>query len=61
MDSYQAILHDEAGAGAALGLPAGLTAPMGVAVGRPGPPDSQRHGSPRSPLDELVHWGRWSS
>ncbi len=52
--------HDEDGAGEVLGLPDDLTAPMGLAVGRPGPPDPSRTPSQRIPLEELVQWGRWS-
>jgi hypothetical protein len=32
---------------------------MGVVLGHPGPPDPNRVGSPRLPLDELVRHGRW--
>jgi nitroreductase len=53
--------HDEDCARRLLGLPADLTAPMGVAVGRPGPPNPERRSSPRVPLDELVRWGHWSA
>ena len=52
--------HDEACAREVLGLPDDRRAPMGVAVGRPGPPDPNRSSSPRVRLDELVRWGRWS-
>lgn len=52
--------HDEACARQVLGLPDELTAPMGVAVGKPGGRDPNRKPSPRVPLDELVRWGRWS-
>jgi nitroreductase len=51
--------HDEDCARDVLGLPDELTAPMGVAVGKPGPADPGRDSSPRVPLDELVRWGRW--
>jgi nitroreductase len=52
--------HDEECARNVLGIPADLTAPMGVAVGRPAEADPNRKSSPRVPLDELVRWGRWS-
>jgi nitroreductase len=52
--------HDEDCARQVLGLPDDLTAPMGVAVGRPGPADPSRRSSTRVPLDQLVRWGRWS-
>jgi nitroreductase len=52
--------HDEDCTRDVLGLPDDLTAPMGVAVGRPGPPDSSRKSSRRIPLDQLVCWNRWS-
>lgn len=52
--------HDEDCAGKVLGLPDDLTAPMGLAVGRSGPPDPSRTPSQRIPLEELVQWGRWS-
>ncbi len=52
--------HDGDCARSVLGLPDDLAAPMGVAVGMPGPSDSDRKSSPRVPLDELVRWGRWS-
>ncbi len=42
-----------------LGIPEGYEAPMGVGLGHPGPPDPSKQGSPRIPLDELVHWERW--
>ena len=42
-----------------LGIPDDHEAPMGVGVGHPAPPDEERESSPRIPLDELVHWGRW--
>jgi hypothetical protein len=52
--------HDQDRVGDVLGLPEDLTAPMGVAVGHPGPPEPNRKSSPRIPLDELVRWERWS-
>ncbi len=52
--------HDEDCAREVLGLPNDLTAPMGIAVGQPGPPDPDREASPRIPLDDLVRWGHWS-
>lgn len=52
--------HDEACAREVLGLPDDLVAPMGVAVGRPGPPEEDRPRAPRIPLEELVRWDRWS-
>lgn len=52
--------HDAECAREVLSLPDDLTAPMGVAVGRPGPPDSDRERSPRVPLDELVRRETWS-
>ena len=52
--------HDADCAREVLGLPEDVTAPMGVAVGHPGPPDPERDSSPRIALDELVRWGRWS-
>ncbi|MDQ3896842.1 MAG: nitroreductase [Actinomycetota bacterium] len=42
-----------------LGIPDDYEAPMGVGVGHPAPPSEERDPSPRIPLDELVHWGRW--
>lgn len=42
-----------------LGLPDDVEGPMGVVLGHPGPPDPDRVGSPRIPLDELVRYGRW--
>lgn len=42
-----------------LGLPDHVEGPMGVVLGHPGPPDPNRVGSPRLPLDELVRHGRW--
>ena len=42
-----------------LGIPDGYVAPMGVGLGWPGPPDPSKQGSPRIPLEELVHHGRW--
>jgi nitroreductase len=53
--------HDQECSRRVLGLPEDLTAPMGVAIGQPGPPDADRKSSPRIPLDELVRWGRWSA
>ena len=52
--------HDADCAREVLGLPDDVTAPMGVAVGRPGAADPDRESSPRVPVDDLVHWGRWS-
>ena len=52
--------HDAECAREVLSLPEDLTAPMGVAVGRPGPPESDREPSPRVPLDDLVRWETWS-
>ncbi|HWC12018.1 MAG TPA: nitroreductase family protein [Acidimicrobiales bacterium] len=52
--------HDGDCARRVLGLPDDRSAPMGVAFGRPGPPDPNRRSSPRIPVDELVRWGRWS-
>jgi nitroreductase len=52
--------HDQACASRMLGLPDGLTAPMGVGFGRPAASDGARQSSPRVPLDELVRWQRWS-
>lgn len=53
--------HDEAATREVLGLPDDLAAPMGVAVGHPGPPDPGRERAPRVPLDELVRRDRWAS
>jgi nitroreductase len=52
--------HDEACVRDVLDLPDALASPMGVAVGRPGPPDAERKSSPRVPLDQLVRRNRWS-
>jgi nitroreductase len=52
--------HDEACARRVLGLPDDLTAPMGVAVGRPGPAEENPWSAPRVPLDDLVRRDRWS-
>jgi nitroreductase len=52
--------HDADCAREVLGLPGDLSAPMGLAVGHPGPADPDRKSSPRLPLDDLVRWGRWS-
>lgn len=58
--SCQVTFHDADCVREVLGLPDDRTGPMGVAVGRPGPPDPERSPSPRLPLDELVRWGHWS-
>ena len=42
-----------------LSIPDGYEAPMGIGLGHPGPADPSKQGSPRIPLEELVHWGRW--
>lgn len=52
--------HDEDCARKVLGLSDDFSAPMGVAVGHPGPPERSQWAAPRIPLDELVRWGRWS-
>lgn len=44
-----------------LGLPADHEGPMGITLGHPGPPNTNRQPSPRLPLDELVHRERWRS
>ncbi len=44
-----------------LGIPDDYEAPMGVGIGHPAPPSEERGPSPRIPLDELVHRGRWGS
>ncbi len=51
--------HEEDRVRKLLGIPDDYEAPMGVGLGRPAPPDGRRQSSPRIPLDELVHWGRW--
>jgi nitroreductase len=51
--------HDEACVRDVLDLRDALASPMGVAVGRPGPPDADRKSSPRVPLDQLVRRDRW--
>lgn len=53
-------LHDEDCTRDVLGLPDELTAPMGVAVGRPGTADPSRKSSRRISLAQLVRWNRWS-
>lgn len=44
---------------AVLGLPEDHEGPMGITVGHPGPPDSDRQAAPRITVDELVHRERW--
>jgi nitroreductase len=46
-----------------LGIPDDYEAPMGVGMGHAAPEDDEeeRESSPRIPIEELVHWGRWSS
>lgn len=43
----------------ALGVPDDYEPVMGVGIGRPAAADPERHTSPRLPLDDVVHWGRW--
>jgi nitroreductase len=52
--------HEEDRARKLLGIPDEYEAPMGVGIGHPAPPREERDPSPRIPLDELVHWGRWA-
>ncbi len=52
--------HEEDRARKLLGIPDDYEAPMGVGLGRPAPPNGERQSSPRIPLDQLVHRGRWS-
>jgi nitroreductase len=52
-------LHDQDCAREVLGLPQGLSAPMGVAWADPDRPTPTRTSSPRISLDELVRWGHW--
>ena len=53
--------HEEEKARTLLGIPDDFEAPMGVGVGRPAPPDREGGSSPRIPLEELVHRGRWGA
>lgn len=51
--------HDEECVRRLLGIPDDHECRMGIGIGRPAPDDPGRRSSPRIPLDELVHWGRW--
>ncbi|HEX2048165.1 MAG TPA: nitroreductase family protein [Acidimicrobiales bacterium] len=51
--------HEEARVRKLLGIPDEYEAAMGVGIGHPAPPREQKDPSPRIPLDELVHRGRW--
>ena len=51
--------HEQEAVHELLGIPDDYEAPMGVGIGRPAAENGGRHSSPRIPLDELVHWGRW--
>jgi nitroreductase len=59
LGSCPVTLHEEDKARKLLGIPDDYEAPMGVGLGQPAPPQGERPSSPRIPLDELVHWGRW--
>ena len=45
---------------AALGLPEDCSVGMCIAFGYPDASAEKRESRPRVPLDEVVHWGRWS-
>ena len=51
--------HDEECVRRLLGIPDDHECRMGIGIGRPAPDGPGRRSSPRIPLDELVHWGRW--
>ncbi len=53
--------HEEERVRKLLGIPDDYEAPMGLGLGPPAPADDQRESSPRIPLDELVHRGRWKA
>jgi nitroreductase len=51
--------HEEDRVRKLLAIPDDYEAPMGVGIGYPAPAGQEKKPSPRIPLDELVHWGRW--
>jgi nitroreductase len=51
--------HEEDRVRKLLAIPDDFEAPMGVGIGYPAPAGQEKEPSPRIPLDELVHWGRW--
>jgi nitroreductase len=59
LGSCPVTFHDEETVRKLLGIPEDYEAPMGVGVGRRAPDSGERRSSPRIPLDELVHRGRW--
>ncbi len=53
--------HDEECVRQLLGIPGDHECRVGMGLGRPAPSGPERRSSPRIPLDELVHWGRWQA
>lgn len=53
--------HNEECVRELLGFPDDHEAPMGVCIGHPALPETQKESAPRLPLDELVDWGRWKA
>jgi nitroreductase len=52
-------MHDGDCALRVLGVPKGYRVSIVLAFGYPPPSGPQPRGTPRIPLDELVHWGGW--
>jgi nitroreductase len=52
-------MHDSACALLVLGIPQGHRVSIVLAFGYPPPSGPRPKGTPRVPLEELVHWGGW--
>ena len=52
-------MHDNACALRVLGIPQGYRVSIVLAFGYPPPSGPPPKGTPRIPLEELVHWGSW--